>query len=332
MIFVYDHIDYKQFLQDLADRFSGTFDGVTMNFPPNIANGYIRLINLSEGLQAILYNYTLHTQFTYFRTMSFPEIFTFRVDYIDNSDGMEIKMGDDAFTVSSNIYSNVQIFSSRYNAKASLQKGAKHLGLGLILKQEWLEKYFPQKLLSFWLNHTHVLRSNNVTIIPLDFETRESFFALQKLDPNHRAYLFYAQTRILELLDYYFEQVSSKMKAWKNSDALLDDIGRLTELDIFFTHNILEVGEMPSIDDMAKHAGMSTTKLKTLFKKVYNQSIGDYFSSCRLNMASKMLLKDKLGIKEVSAKLGFNTVQHFTTAFKNYFGRPPASLFKNKIA
>jgi AraC-like DNA-binding protein len=331
MIFVYDHEDYKQLLQDFADRFMGTFDGVTVNLPSSIGNGYIRLINLTGGLQAILYNYTLNSEFTFFRRMSIPEIFTFRVDYIDNSDGMEIKMGDDEYTISSSIYSNVQIFSSRYNAKALLQKGAKHLGLGIILKQEWLDKYFPQRLLDFWLSHTHVLRSNNVTIIPLDFEARESFFALQKLDTNHPAYLFYAQTRILELLDYYFEQVSSKMKAWKNSDALLDDIGRLTELDIFFTHNILEIGEMPSIDDMAKHAGMSTTKLKTLFKRVYNQSIGDYFSDCRLNMASKMLLTDKLSIKEVSAKLGFNSVQHFTTAFKNQFGHTPASLFKSEI-
>ena len=80
MIFLYDHIDYKKFLQDIADRFSGTFDGVTMNFPPNIADGNNRLINLAEGLQAILYNYTLNAEFTYFRTTSFPEIFTFRVE------------------------------------------------------------------------------------------------------------------------------------------------------------------------------------------------------------------------------------------------------------
>ncbi len=331
MIFVYDHSDHKAFLQDLADRFSGSFDGITMIFPSHIAEGYLRLVELPGGLQVILSNYTMKDEFTFFRMAFLPEIFHFRVDYVDNSDGLQINMGDDEFKVASQVYNNVMMFSTRYNAKVTLQKGAKLLGLAMMLKTEWLEKYFPKKLLSFWLNHTHVLRSNDLNIIPIDFEARQSFFALINLDINHPAYLFYAQTRILELLDYYFEQVSSKIRGWKNSDALLEDIGRLTDLDIFFTKNILEKGEMSSIDDMAKHAGMSTTKLKTLFKKVYNQSIGDYFSSCRLNIASKMLLDDKLSIKEVSAKLGFNSVQHFTTAFKNQFGHTPASLFKNEI-
>jgi AraC-like DNA-binding protein len=331
MIFVYDHSDHKDFLQDLADRFSGTFDGVTMRFPPNIADGYMRLIEMPDGLKVILSNYTMNNDFSFFRMASLPEIFHFRIDYIDNSDGLRIKMGDDDFTVSSQIYTNVAMYSTRYNANAIMNKGAKVYGIAMMLKKEWLDKYFSPKLLRFWLNHTYILRSNNVNIIPLDFEARESLFSLLHLDIKKSSFLFYAQIRILELLDYYFEQVSSKFRNWKNSDALLEDIGRLTDLDIFFTKNILEKGEMASIEVMAKHAGMSTTKLKTLFKKVYNQSVGDYFSSCRLNMASKMLLKDKLDIKEVSGKLGFNTVQHFTTAFKNYFGRPPASLFKNKM-
>jgi AraC-like DNA-binding protein len=331
MIFVYDHSDYKIFLQDLADRFSGTFDGITMTFPPDIAEGYLRLVELPGGLQVILSNYTMKEEFTFFRIASLPEIFHFRADYIDNSDGLQINMGDNEFTVASQVYTNVTMFSTRYNAKVSIQKGAKLLGLAIMLKKEWLEKYFSQKLLSFWINHTHVLRSNNLKIIPIDFDARQSFFSLLNLDVDDATYLFHVQVRILEMLDYYFEQVSTKMKNWKNSNALLEDIGKLTELDIFFTKKILEKGEIASIDDMAKHAGMSTTKLKTFFKKVYMQSIGDYFSSCRLNMASKMLLSDKLSIKEVSAKLGFNSVPHFTTAFKNQFGHTPASLFKTEM-
>jgi AraC-like DNA-binding protein len=331
MIFVYDHTDFKLFLQDIADRFLGSFDCETMVFSKSVAEGYIKLIELPGGLQVIVSDYVLNSDFTFFRKASLPEYFNFRVDYIDQSDGLEIKMGEDEFTVTSSVYTNVQMFSSRYNAKASLQKGAKLKGLGIVLKKEWLEKYFPEKVLSFWLNHTHILRSNNVTILPLDFEARETLLDLISLDETHPAFLFFVQARIYELLDYYFEQVSSKRQLFKNTDAFLEDVGRITELDIFFTNNILAKGELPSIDEMAKHAGMSASKLKTVFKKVYNQSIGDYFNACRLNMASTMLLKEKMEIKEVSATLGYNSVQHFTTAFKNHFGRPPASLFKNSI-
>ncbi len=329
MIFIHDHTDFKLFLQDLADMFLGSFDGETMLFAKDVADGYIKLVELPDGLQVIISDYVLNSNFTYFRKASLPEYFNFRVDYIEQSDGLEIKMGEDEFTVNSKVYTNVQMFSSRYNAKAALQKGAKLKGVAIILKPEWLDKYFPEKVLSFWLDHTHVLRSNNVHITPLDFEARETLLNLILLDQSHPAFLFFIQTRIYELLDYYFEQISNKRKLFLNSDAFLEDVGRINELDVFFTKKILTKGEIPSIDEMAKHAGMSASKLKTFFKKVYNQSIGDYFNACRLNIASSMLLKEKLDVKEVSATLGFNSVQHFTTAFKNHFGTTPAALFKN---
>jgi AraC-like DNA-binding protein len=330
MIFVYNDIDYNRSLQNLADRFGGTFDGVTMHFSPEVADGYMRIIELPSGLKVLHSDYLMKQEFTFFRTTSTPEVFTFRVDYIDNSDGMQLNMGEDKFTVSSNVYTNVMMFSTRYNAKAVLQKGTRVLGISIILKQEWLEKYFPKKLLSFWLNHTHILRSNNVNIIPLDFEARKSLFDLLNLPCESPAFLFFAQTRLLELFDYYFEQVSSKVKDWKNTDAMLHDVGKITELDIFFTKKILEQSNMPSIEKMALKANMSESKLKTIFKKIYNQSIGDYFASCRLDMASNLLLKDKMSIKEITVKLGFNSVQHFTTAFKKHYGHSPASLFKSE--
>ncbi len=332
MIFIYDHKDYKKFLQDFADRFSGEFDGSTLKFAKEIADGYIKIIDLPGGLQVVLSDYTLKTDFTFFRKSTLPEFFIFRIDYVDQSEGLQLNMDEDEFKVSSDVYSNIHLISSRYNAKATMQEGARFRGVGIVLELAWLEKYFPEKILSFWLTDTHLLQSNNVNILPLDFSSRQSFFDLLALEEKHPAYLFFVQARIYELLDYYFTQVGSKRKLYKNTDGFLEDIGKLTELDIYFTKKILSIGELPSIDEMAKHAGMSTTKLKTLFKKVYNQSIGEYFSSCRLNMASTMLLKDKLSIKEVSAKLGFNSVQHFTTAFKLQFGHTPASLFKKKIS
>lgn len=332
MIFVYDHSDYKKMLQDLADRFGGIFDGTTMYLPPEIGDGFMRVLPLPNGLQILHTDYLVKQEFTFFKVASSPEFYNFRVDYAEKTEGMHLNMGADEFTVSSEIYTNISMFSSRYNAKLILKEGTRVKGIGIILKEEWLRKYFPKKLLSFWLNHTHVLRSNNVNIIPLDFDARTSLFELLNLQYENPAFFFYAQTRILELFDYYFEQASSKINGWKNTDAMLHDVGVVTDLDVFFTQKILEKGEMPSIEKMAQQANMSTSKLKAVFKKIYNQSIGDYFTTCRLNMASSLLLKEKLSIKEVTIKLGFNSVPHFTTAFKKQFGHTPASLFKSEIA
>ena len=118
---------------------------------------------------------------------------------------------------------------------------------------------------------------------------------------------------------------------WDKKDVLLVDVAKIIELDVLLNKSIEQQANLPGIDEMAAFSNMSSSKLKSLFKKVYNQSISEYFNACRLNNARKILLLKEENIKEVSAKFGYNTVQHFTVAFKKQFGNTPAAILKNAV-
>jgi AraC-like DNA-binding protein len=133
---------------------------------------------------------------------------------------------------------------------------------------------------------------------------------------------------LFDILDYYGDQIIRQVTSTDSAELLTTDVAKIIELDVTLNDNVNKNLPLPKIDEMAKMTNMSPTKLKSLFKKMYNQTISDYFSSCRLSAARDTLLNSNISIKEVSYKFGYKSVQHFTTAFKNQFGESPAALQK----
>jgi AraC-like DNA-binding protein len=330
--FIYDHTDYKLFLQDLANEFGCPFDGETLQFLPHIGNGFIRLTDMPGGLQAITSSYTAANDFSFLRTAKFPEIFTLRIDYIELTDGAHIELGDTAYTPAVPVYANMLMTSSRFNHKIVIKKGTKVRSINIMLKPEWIKKYFIFIDVPFWLNYIHTLNLGGINRVPINFDCREILFSLINLEPQNPAYLFLAQARIFELLDYYTKQIDRQKNILSNRDVMFYDVSKIIGLDVFINQTIEQQANIPSITEMAAHVTMSESKLKSLFKKVYNQSIVEYFNDCRLNNARKLLQTPGINVKEVSASFGYKSVQHFTTAFKKQFGLPPASLLKKEIS
>jgi AraC-like DNA-binding protein len=332
LTFIYDHTDYRLFMEELAVFFSCEFDGVTMHFPPHVADGYLRLIELPGGIQAIASNYIAKSDFSFMRVAKLPEVFTFRADYVDLSEGSHLEIDDKDFIPSASIYASMLVTSSRFNFKLIINSGTRIRSLNIFLKKDWIEKFFPTKKTFDWVNNVHALRLSGVNRVPINFEARASLFSLINLPIKNPHYLFLAQARIYEITDFYYKQIVRQQNMLTKKEVLRIDVSKIIELDVIFTRDIESGGTIPSIDEMATAANMSASKLKTLFKQIYSQTINDYFNACRLNACRKMLLEDNANIKEVSAKFGFKSVQHFTTAFKNEFGNTPAYFIKNEIA
>jgi AraC-like DNA-binding protein len=332
LIFIYDHTDYRLFLEALSTQLGCEFDGQTMYFPKHLADGYLRLVEMPGGLQAILSNYVSKSDMEFKRVASLPEVFTFRVDYVDLSEGSHLEIDDTDFIPSASVYASMLVTSSRFNFKLVINKGTRIRSINLFLKRDWVEKYFPAQNTFNWVNNVHALRLSGVNRVPIDFEARASLFSLIGLPIIDPRYLFTAQARIFELADFYYKHIIRQQNLLTKKEVLRIDVSKIIELDVIFTRDIENGGTVPSIDEMAEAANMSSSKLKTLFKQIYSQTINDYFNACRLNACRKMLLETDANIKEVSAKFSFKSVQHFTTAFKKEFGNTPAYFIKNEIA
>lgn len=74
---------------------------------------------------------------------------------------------------------------------------------------------------------------------------------------------------------------------------------------------------------VAKHVNVSTTYLATLFKKCLATSPSKHISRIKLEESKVLIKKGDLNFTEISEKLHFATVHHFSRNFKMEFGIAP---------
>lgn len=70
--------------------------------------------------------------------------------------------------------------------------------------------------------------------------------------------------------------------------------------------------------------------LGALFKKSCGFSIKEYIIKQKMEKAFSLLKRNTMSVSEISESLGFDTVQYFSTKFREYYGISPQK-YKNKL-
>jgi len=79
----------------------------------------------------------------------------------------------------------------------------------------------------------------------------------------------------------------------------------------------------PVINDLAVAANMSPTKLKSLFKQIFGNSIFSYYQEFRMKKAALLLKEGSLSVSDVGYQLGFTNLSHFSRVFQEHIGMKP---------
>jgi len=80
----------------------------------------------------------------------------------------------------------------------------------------------------------------------------------------------------------------------------------------------------PSIAELSRIAGINEYKLKRGFKETFGQTIYEYLSDVRLELAKNDLLEKHKTVTQIAFELGYSSLQHFSSAFKKKFGVSPS--------
>ncbi|QIE45015.1 GlxA family transcriptional regulator [Pseudohalocynthiibacter aestuariivivens] len=84
------------------------------------------------------------------------------------------------------------------------------------------------------------------------------------------------------------------------------------------------IDEPLSIPAIAKSVGLSQRQLERQFNHAMGCSAVQFSRLMRLQHARVLLISTDLGIREVAAASGFNSLSHFAFAFRNCFGKRPS--------
>lgn len=78
-----------------------------------------------------------------------------------------------------------------------------------------------------------------------------------------------------------------------------------------------------SLQQLADHCCVSLFHFSRIFKAVMNQSPHQYLTELRLTHSKRLLQSTQQPITEIAFLCGFNSLEHFTTSFKNKFNTSP---------
>lgn len=77
------------------------------------------------------------------------------------------------------------------------------------------------------------------------------------------------------------------------------------------------------IQDVARHAGVSPTRLCQVFQSAVGRSLGRTIRQLRINRAAMLLAESDLEVKEAANSCGFSSVSAFCRTFRQMVGMPP---------
>jgi AraC family carnitine catabolism transcriptional activator len=84
------------------------------------------------------------------------------------------------------------------------------------------------------------------------------------------------------------------------------------------------ISEPMTVPQIAQKLAVSQRQLERQFHAAIGCTVVQYGTLVRLQHARVLLISTKLGVREIAAASGFNTLSHFAFAFRKCFGRKPS--------
>lgn len=131
----------------------------------------------------------------------------------------------------------------------------------------------------------------------------------------------FLQSKAIELLALQCEQAEQEERGSYKAAV----VSRTDEEKIYHARDLLIATsqEPPSLNELARKAGLNEFKLKSGFKKVFDNTVFGYLSDYRLEQAREMVDEGRKSFTDIADELGYSSLQHFSQAFRKKFGISP---------
>lgn len=279
-----------------------------IDIPVSYGNGYFAGCVFNENIRMLILDYKLKEEVT----IENPEINTpgktilFKFQHIHS--GLSSKQSP-----------SVLIATSRFNTDEVISIQEDTSSVNIEVTSPYLEALFTLS------QKSPVLQSLSQNTQPLLFE--------QLISPGIQKIL---DEIVSEAIDEQFKWIFRKIKAEELICMLLMKLEERQETqlhplkgkDVQAIYNIRKrilenIDEPPVMKDLAIEANMSATKLRTLFKQIFGDSIFEHYQQYRMKEAVRLLREEGLSVSEAGYRLGFSNLSHFTRVFEAHIGMKP---------
>ncbi|HEY0177254.1 MAG TPA: AraC family transcriptional regulator [Pedobacter sp.] len=308
------------FLTAFAEEFNVPVFKNSVSVPTSMGKGFIKKIDIEPCFKLVIHHYTLAQDFHLKRMPSSDPSDLISIVFNSN----EIPTGpiedtQEALQFFKKNNSVIQIASSILGTETSFPKnsevffavvGIKAPVLASILKIEKTNS-LVEKILS---GNTPFFFHENMSV-----DETKILEQLFKINDHEELSNFYYRIKIEELLYLLFSKLlareSAQMTAINKSD--------IDKLYAIRTAIIADISMQPKLNELAKMAGMSETKMKQLFKQIFGDTIYNYYQKERMDEAAFLIKRAGYSVSEAGYHLGFSNLSHFSRLFEKHHGNTP---------
>jgi AraC-like DNA-binding protein len=321
------HTSYTAVLQSLSQKLNTEVKDGRLYLPTTVGDGYLQVVELPNGLEVLLSDISYNTDVTYKREKSDQYFCILHFNDVELSDPIHfVRNGKQLFDKSVR-RAGVAISSSANDMSFTVKANTKAKSINILLPGKWinenLNKYNELQVLSRY----NALRNTLTHPEPFDAQNRILFDEVFQPEDANPLHAMIVKNRIMLLLEHFLSKIYRKMQ--DETDAPLrkiktTDMSKLMEIESLLVSDFSK--PPPTIVSLAARSGMSVSKLKSAFKRVYGTGIYEYFQKNRMQKARSMLLTGQYNVKEVGTQLGYTNLSNFSLAFRKEFGILPSQV------
>ena len=286
------------FSSAFAKRFDREAVNNRVSLPESLGDGFIQEVYLDNGLSLCLHHYTLREEFILRRRPSgASNVLTIK---FDNKRTLGVEFGTSNFFTELKVPPHEEI----------------NFLVIVITRQALLY------LLQFEQGGSEMERTirDNPSFVLHEGMTREmerSLHQLNLVDKTTKLPGLLYQTRALELIYLLFDKILSR-KTGTSISVNPEDVQKIYTIRATI---LSDLSAPPQLPELARKSGLSSTKMKQLFRQIFGDSIYNYYQAARMNEAAQ-LLKD-LSVSQVGYSIGFSNLSHFTRLFEKHHQMKP---------
>ncbi len=318
-------VSFYQYIEEFAKAVNVPVVNGRIDMPESLATGYIQVETLPNGLLAMEMNYTFNADFNFERPSSEEEFYTLRFENIQISKRYITKIGDEYRSDDMETKASVYLMCSLFDLGYIIQKGTQVNCIMVEFDREWMAKYLKMDSYEAILQHYLALKTTALDMEQLDADYRQAMDDIQQMNSDHPAHVTMIHNRIMHMVERFFISLYEKRNQLKYKiKASNEDITQIRKIEKTVTNDFSI--PFPSIEELARSASMSSSKLKKLFKDVYGKPIYQYYQQYRMKKAKAMLLSHQYSVKTVGLSVGYANLSNFSMAFKKEFDMLPSEL------
>lgn len=319
------HPDFN-FVESFGKHFGLPVRNNTVRFPKRKGAGFIKLIKLNPHLKCVIHHYHLKEDF-FLKRLSSDEknemlSLVFYNQEVPVSEGQN---REEIVNFLKQHDSSIQIASSALSTQAFFPKNTEihYMVIGIRRKELKSLLKIPHSNNDL-VNH---IAHGNVLFYYCEELTEDIAFELKNLmliETDGGLSLLSYQITVQKVLYLLFQKLLRRTGK-SHYPINKEDADKITEIR---TTLVRDISSPPRLENLAEQVGMSQTKMKSLFKQVYGNSIYQYYQKIRMQEAAKLLQHQSFTVSEVGYQLGFSNMSHFARLFKRYYGLTPKAYTK----